>query len=56
MDNENFKKAIAQAARSVGKRLKQVEFRQQSADHPILWGSEDSSYLKFYIFSVTEEK
>lgn len=56
MDNENFKKAISQAASSVGKRLKQVEFRQQSPDHPILWGSEDSSYLKFYIFSVTEEK
>lgn len=56
MDNENFKKAIEQAARSVHKRLRQVEFRQQSPDHPILWGEENSSYLKFYIFNVTTDK
>lgn len=55
MDNETFKKAIDQAARSVNKRLAQVEFRQQASDHPILWGNEDSSYLKFYIFQVTED-
>ncbi len=56
MDNENFVKAIEQAARSVHKRLRQIEFRQQSPDHPILWGASDSSYLKFYIFQVTDEK
>jgi 23S rRNA (cytosine1962-C5)-methyltransferase len=56
MDEENFKKAIAQAAKSVHKRLRQVECRQQSPDHPILWGDENSSYLKFLIFQVVDEK
>ncbi len=56
MDNENFSKAIDQAARSVHKRLRQVEFRQQSPDHPINWSSTESSYLKFYIFQVVEDK
>ena len=37
-------------------RLRQVEFRTQAPDHPILWGAGDSYYLKFYIFQVCEEK
>jgi hypothetical protein len=32
--------------------LRQIEARQQSADHPILWGVEETSYLKFYLFQV----
>ena len=32
--------------------LRQVEFRTQAADHPILWNSDESYYLKFYIFQV----
>ena len=47
---------IAQAAANVHKRLRQVEFRTQAPDHPILWGAGDSYYLKFYIFQVCEEK
>ena len=56
MDNESFKKAIYQASKSINKRLRQVEFRQQSPDHPILWSADESSYLKFYIFQVVNEK
>ena len=56
MDYELFTKTIGQAAASVHKRLKQVEFRTQAPDHPILWSADDSYYLKFYIFQVVDEK
>ena len=56
MDYENFTKVIYQAARSAHKRLRQVEYRTQAADHPILWAADESYYLKFYIFQVVEEK
>lgn len=56
MDYELFTKTIGQAAKSVHKRLRQVEFRTQAPDHPILWAAGESYYLKFYIFQVVEEK
>lgn len=56
MDYENFTKVIGQAAASAHKRLRQVEFRTQSPDHPILWSADESYYLKFYIFQVVDEK
>ncbi len=57
MTPELFTKAIREAARGAHKRLRQVEYREQAADHPILWtGEENSYYLKFYIFQVAEEK
>ena len=56
MDPELFTKTIGQAAQNVHKRMRQVEFRTQAPDHPILWGAGDSYYLKFYIFQVCEEK
>ncbi len=56
MDPELFKKTIAEAARGAHKRLRQVEFRTQAADHPILWAADSSYYLKFYIFEVCDEK
>ena len=56
MDYELFTKTIGQAAANVHKRLRQVEFRTQAPDHPILWSAEDSYYLKFYIFQVCDEK
>jgi 23S rRNA (cytosine1962-C5)-methyltransferase len=55
MDQELFAKTIAEAARGAHKRLRQVEFRTQACDHPILWASDSSYYLKFYIFHVVEE-
>lgn len=56
MDYELFTKTIHQAAQNVHKRLRQVEYRTQAADHPILWAADESYYLKFYIFQVVEEK
>lgn len=57
MTPELFDKTIREAAAAVHKRLRQVEYRTQAADHPILWSGDDSSYyLKFYIFQVCEEK
>lgn len=56
MTPELFSETIGQAAKSVHKRLRQVEYRTQAADHPILWAAEESYYLKFYIFQVCEER
>lgn len=55
MDPDTFTKTIHEAARSVHKRLRQIEYRTQSPDHPILWSADESLYLKFYIFQVVEE-
>lgn len=56
MTQELLAKTIQEAARSAHKRLRQVEFRTQSPDHPILWAADESYYLKFFIFQVCEEK
>lgn len=56
MTEELFKQTVLQAAKSVHKRLKQVEFRTQAPDHPILWSADESYYLKFIIFQVIDEK
>ena len=55
MDTELFTKTIAEAAKNVHKRLRQIEFRTQAPDHPILWSADESLYLKFYIFQVCDE-
>ena len=55
MTPELFTNTIAQAARDARRRLRQVEYRTQSADHPILWGADESYYLKFYIFQVCDD-
>ena len=56
MTQELLAKTIQEAVRSAHKRLRQVEFRTQSPDHPILWAADESYYLKFYIFQVVDEK
>lgn len=56
MDYELFTKTIHQAAINVHKRLRQVEYRTQAPDHPILWAADESYYLKFYIFQVCEDR
>lgn len=55
MTPELFTNTIGQAAKSVHKRLRQVEYRTQAQDHPILWAADESYYLKFYIFQVCDE-
>lgn len=43
---------IKEAARDCRKLLRQVDFKTQSCDFPILCGTDETSYLKFYIFQV----
>lgn len=57
MTPELFTEAVRQAAVSTRRRLRQVEYRAQSPDHPILWSGDDASYyLKFYIFQVCRDR
>lgn len=52
MKDELFVKMLISAAKDAGVELRQIEARQQSCDHPILWNVEETDYLKFYIFQV----
>ena len=56
MDYELFTRTVGQAAKNVHKRLRQVEYRTQAPDHPILWAADESYYLKFYIFQVCNDR
>lgn len=49
---EEFCKMLVSAAKDANVQLRQIEARQQSPDHPILWGVPETSYLKFYLFQV----
>jgi 23S rRNA (cytosine1962-C5)-methyltransferase len=55
MDPATFYDTIAKAAKDAHKRIRQVEYRTQGPDHPILWEGGDSYYLKFYILQVCDE-
>ncbi|MGN1017806.1 MAG: class I SAM-dependent rRNA methyltransferase [Oscillospiraceae bacterium] len=52
MPSELFVKMLRSAAIDAGVELRQIEARQQSPDHPILWNVPETDYLKFYIFQV----
>lgn len=56
MTPELFAQTVGEAARDARRRLRQVEYRTQSPDHPILWGADESYYLKFYIFQVCDDR
>ena len=56
MEPELFAKTIREAAAGAHRRLRQVEFRTQGPDHPILWAADQSYYLKFYVFQVIGER
>lgn len=60
MTQELLAKTVKEAAKATHKRLRQIEFRTQGPDHPILWANTanvpESYYLKFYIFQVVDEK
>ena len=43
---------LKEAAFDANVSLRQVEARQQSPDHPILYNVPETNYLKFYIFQV----
>ena len=50
--DETEKMPVADAARDASVQLRQIEARQQSPDHPILWGVPETDYLKFYLFQI----
>ena len=52
MTEELFCQMLRQAAGDAGVSLRQIEARQQSPDHPILWNVPETNYLKFYLFQV----
>ena len=52
MTDELFRRMLKEAADDVGVSLRQIEGRQQSPDHPILWNVRETDYLKFYLFQV----
>ena len=51
---EMFLQSIDQAAKDARKRIRQVVFQAQSSDHPIIWGMENTNYLKFLIVEVCD--
>ena len=52
MPSALFEKMLKSAAADAGVELRQIEARQQSPDHPILWSVPETDYLKFYLFQV----
>ena len=52
MTDELFRRMLHDAAADASVSLRQIEARQQSPDHPILWNVPETDYLKFYIFQV----
>lgn len=52
MRDDLFRKMLHSAAADANVELRQIEARQQSPDHPILWNVPETDYLKFYIFQI----
>lgn len=52
MNDELFRKMLAEAAADAKVRLRIIEYRQQSADHPVLIGVPETEYLNFYLLQV----
>jgi len=49
---ELFLQIIDMAAKDARRKIRQVIFQTQSADHPVIWGIENTHYLKFLIVEV----
>ena len=52
MPSSQFESMLHRASSDAGVSLRQIEVRQQAADHPILWNVPETDYLKFYLFQV----
>lgn len=52
MEESRFMRMLSEAARDAGVSLRQIEARQQSPDHPILWNVPETNYLKFFLFQI----
>ena len=53
IDTDLFQQIIAMAAKDAGKKIRQVIFQTQSADHPVIWDIENTRYLKFLIIEIS---
>jgi 23S rRNA (cytosine1962-C5)-methyltransferase len=49
---ELFLQTINMAAKDARRNIRQVTYQSQSSDHPIIWGMENTHYLKFLIVQV----
>ena len=47
-----FLQILEMAAKDARRKLRQVVFQSQSPDHPVIWGMENTQYLKFLIAQV----
>lgn len=47
-----FEKMLAESAKESGRRVRQIEIKTQSPDHPALVNAEETSYLKFFVLQV----
>lgn len=56
MTPELFRQTVSQAAHDAKRRLLLAEERAQAPDHPVLWGADESAYLKFLLFQVLDER
>jgi len=50
-----FLQTIEMAAKDARKKIRQVTFNTQASDHPIVWGMENTNYLKFLIVEVRDK-
>jgi 23S rRNA (cytosine1962-C5)-methyltransferase len=55
VSSQEFLETIHSAAKDAGKKVRQVVYQAQSPDHPIVWGLENTHYLKFLIVEVTNK-
>jgi 23S rRNA (cytosine1962-C5)-methyltransferase len=49
---ELFLQIIDMAAKDARRKIRQVTFQTQSADHPVIWNMENTQYLKFLIVEI----
>jgi 23S rRNA (cytosine1962-C5)-methyltransferase len=52
VNSELFLEIIEMAAKDARRPIRQVVYQTQSSDHPIIWGMENTHYLKFLIVQV----
>lgn len=52
MSSDQFEQMLRDASHDAEVRLRQIEVRQQAADHPVLWNVPETEYLKFYLFQI----
>ena len=52
MSSDRYEQMLRDAASDAQVHLRQIEVRQQAADHPVLWNVPETEYLKFYLFQI----